>query len=230
MNIYLWQLGGKLIGLFVTLIASIFGTFDLEKQVINVNNGDKNKGLEVITTVIDYKTVFKYNEKVPMNNKKILVKGENGIIYQDKQGSTIKTLKEKIDEVVEIGTGKYGEYIGTLTLYGPDCDTCDGRGYVACPVNKKDYNLLEDGIYYEDKDFGKVRILAAALIEFPCGTIIEYDNKDTKDIGIVLDTGSALVNAYKNGNILIDLANKTEKDLPHGTNKGTKFSVKRWGW
>ena len=53
----------------------------------------------------------------------------------------------------------------------------------------------------------------------------------TKEIGIVLDTGSGMKKAYNEGWILIDLAHETETDLPgHGTNQNTNFSVKRWGW
>lgn len=231
MNINLLQLVFKLVSLLVMSVASMFGTFNLSKEVINVNNYDKDKGSKVINTIVEYDTVFKYNPKLPINSRRVLVEGEDGIIYQDELGTTVKTLKEKVDEVVEVGTGKYGEYVGTLTLYGPDCDTCDGLGLVACPVNGGSYNLKTDGIYYSDKEYGKIRILAAPLSEFPCGTIVEINNSDMEStLGIVLDTGGALVSAYKNGNILFDLANKTENDLPHGTNRNTKFSVKRWGF
>lgn len=233
MNIYLLQLVGKAISLFVMSIASIFGTFDLSESVINVTNVDKDKGSKVVSTVVEYNTITKYNTKLPSNVKNILVNGENGIVYQDQAGSTVKTLKEKIDEVIEVGTGKYGEYKGVLTLYGPDCETCDGLGILYCPdVKGEYYNLLNDGIYFKDNDYGQIRILAAALAEFPCGTIIEINNSDmTKTVGIVMDTGSGLINAYNNGTILIDLAHTSEKELPsHGTNRNTNFSVKRWGW
>lgn len=232
MNIYLLQLIGKIISLLVMSIASLFGTFNLSKEVINVTNYDKDKGSKVINMIVEYDTVIKYNPKVPSNNTKVLVKGENGIVFQDEKGTTVKTLKEKIDEVVEVGTGKYGDYAGTLTLYGPDCDGCDGLGFVYCPLlDGKHHNLNTDGIYYEDKEYGKIRILAAPIAEFPCGTIVEINNSDmSKTLGIVLDTGRALVNAYNNGNILFDLAHATENNLPHGTNKDTKFTVKRWGW
>lgn len=231
MNIFLLQTLGKIGSLFITCFASIFGTFDLSKEIININNYDKDKGSKVVSEIVEYETIYKYNTNVPANERNVLTKGEDGLIYKDDAGKVIKVLKEKVDEVIEIGTGKYGEYSGTLTLYGPDCDTCDGLGYVACPVAGKSYSLKNDGMYYEDAVYGKVRILAAALTEFPCGTIIEINNSDmTSTVGIVLDTGAALVNAYNKGNILIDLAHSTENDLPHGTNFNTKFTVKRWGW
>ncbi len=231
MSIYLLQLISKLFSLLVMSIASIFGTFDLSKEIINVNNYDKDKGSKIVSTIVQYDTVIKYNSKVPAENKRVLVKGEDGIIYQDEQGETVKTLKEKVDEVVEVGTGKQGEYTGTLTLYGPDCVSCSGDGSVACSVNGKHYSLKTDGIHFNDSYYGDIRILAAPLQQFPCGTIIEINNSDmSKTLGIVLDTGGALINAYNNGNILIDLAHTTENDIVNGTNSNTKFSVKRWGW
>ena len=233
MNIYLLQLLSKIITILFMAVASVFNLFDVSKQLITVNNYDKDKGSKIISTILEYDTIIKYNPKVPINNQKTLVQGEDGLAYQDESGTTIKILKEKIDEVIEIGTGKYGEYNGVLTLYGADCDTCDGVGYVYCPVGPNKYhNLITDGIYYEDTEYGKVRILSAAIAEFPCGTIIEINNSDmTKEIGIVLDTGSGMINAYNQGWFLIDLAHKTETDLPtFGTNRNTNFSVKRWGW
>ena len=232
MNIYLLQLIGKWFSLLFMSIASMFGTFDLSKEIINVNNYDKDKSSMIVSSVVEYDTIIKYNEDRPLNSKRTLVSGENGIIYQNENGTKIKTLKEKVDEVIEIGTGKYGEYTGTLTLYGADCTTCDGVGAVACAVDGKTYNLITDGVKFNDTEYGEVRILAAPLAEFPCGTVVEINNSDmTKTYGIVLDTGGALVNAYNNGNILFDLAHLTESDLPqHGTNKNTKFSVRRWGW
>lgn len=233
MNIYLLQLLGKITSLFFITIASFFSVFDISNEFITVNNSDASKSSKVVNTIVEYDTILKYSSKIPINNQRVVVEGQNGLVYQDKLGNTVRTIKEKVDEVIEVGTGKYGEYNGVLTLYGADCDTCDGVGYVYCPIgNNKYHNLIDDGIYYEDKEYGKVRILAAAISEFPCGTIIEINNSDmTKEIGIVLDTGSGMKKAYREGWILIDLAHETETDLPiYGTNKNTNFSVRRWGW
>ena len=233
MNIYLLQLLGKIISLLFMTMTSFFNMFDMSNQHITISNSDASKSAKVVNTVVEYDTILKYSSKLPINNQKILVEGQNGLIYEDQQGNIIRTIKEKVDEVIEIGTGKYGEYHGVLTLYGADCETCNGVGYVYCPtVDRKWHNLINDGIYYEDKEYGKVRILAAAIAEFPCGTIIEINNSDmTKTIGVVLDTGSGMKKAYSEGWILIDLAHVTETELPsHGTNRNTNFSVKRWGW
>ena len=57
-------------------------------------------------------------------------------------------------------------------------------------------------------------------------------NNSDKDslIGVVLDTGGGMINAYKTGWILIDLAYESESKIEVGINKKTSFSVKRWGW
>jgi len=233
MNIYIVQLISKILSILFISVANFFNIFDISKEMITVNNLDSSKGSKVVNTVVEYETIYKYNPKIPVNNQKVLTQGIDGLLHQDENGNTIRTITEKVDEVIEIGTGKYGEYNGVLTLYGADCDTCDGVGYVYCPVGNYEYhNLITDGIYYEDSEYGEIRILAAAHAEFPCGTIIEINNSDMSNvIGIVLDTGSGMRKAYNEGWILIDLAHKTETDLPtFGTNQNTNFSVKRWGW
>jgi len=62
-------------------------------------------------------------------------------------------LEPVIHEEIQVGTGAYGVFNGIMTGYGPDCDTCDGKGYVACQtIDKKSFNLIDDGIYYEDAE------------------------------------------------------------------------------
>lgn len=233
MHITFFKLILRYVGLLIVSASSLFGTVKIEKATIGINNADIVKSSSIVNTVIDYDTVTTYNAKIPSGIINVITEGQDGIMYLDGLGNAYKTLQNKIDKVVEVGIGKYGEYIGTITGYGPDCATCDGRGYVACPTDTGKYiNLTSDGAYYEDKKFGKIKILAADQREFPCGTIIEVSNKDldTPIIGIVLDTGYAMRSAYDQGYIHIDLAFETEVGLTFKTNKNTNFSVKRWGW
>lgn len=233
MNIAIIQSISRFFCLATVAIASLFNTDKVESNVIGINNSDKLKSSTVVNTVIKFDTIYNYNSKIPSGVQNTIVKGQDGIVYLDSNGNIFKTLAEKIDEVVEIGVGKYGEYTGIITGYGPDCDTCDGRGFLACPTKDGNYlNLIEDGIYYNDVDFGNIRILAADQREFPCGTIVEVSNSDLEEpiIGVVMDTGYAMRKAYDNNYIHIDLAFSTEKDLIFNTNKNTNFSVKRWGW
>lgn len=227
MNIYLLQIVAKWFHLLIISIISIGGNTIFNYDIKNDNN---NKSLNFINTVVEYDTIYRNNSKIPSNITNILVKGENGLVHQDELGNDLLVVKQKVDEVIEVGIGPYGEYNGTVTAYGPDCVGCSGVTFCKTPNNTY-HNLINDGIYYEDDKFGKVRILAADHRLFQCGTIIELKNSNLDSvIGIVMDTGSGMKNAYDNDWLLIDLAFETEKDLNVATNKNTNFSVKRWGW
>lgn len=229
MNIYLLQIVAKWFHLLIVSIISIGGNTIFNYDIKNDNN---DKGLNIVNTVVEYNTITRLNDKIPYNITNILVKGEDGLVYKDELGNNLHIIKPVVDEIIEQGTGQYGEYNGVLTVYGPDCSTCDGKGITWCKTPSNTYhNLVDDGIYYQDETYGKVRILAADHRAFPCGTIIEVKNSDLgSTMGIVMDTGSGMKNAYDSGWLLIDLAFETEKDINIATNKNTTFSVKRWGW
>ncbi|MDD2435517.1 MAG: hypothetical protein PHO63_04605 [Bacilli bacterium] len=228
MNIYLLQVVAKWFHILLISVISLYGGNSFDLKVNNLNN---NKNLNVVNTVIPYKEIIKYNHKLPSNVSNMLVEGVDGIVYEE-NNEIVNVIREKVDQVVEKGTGPIGNYYGKMTVYGPDCATCDGRGVLYCPtIEGKWHSLNTDGIYYEDKDFGQVRIIAADHRQFPCGTIIKINNSDFKDLmAIVLDTGSGMRNAYDNNWLLIDLAFATEKNIGIGTNSNTNFSVQRWGW
>lgn len=233
MNVVLIQSVIKTLSFLIISVSSLFNSYEIKQESIGINNADKNKSSSIINTIIDYDTEIIYNSKIPSGVTNVLVEGQSGIVYLDGSGNVFKTLKERVNEVVEVGVGKYGEYRGVLTGYGPDCDTCDGRGYVACPTQDgKWLNLIKDGIYYSDQRYGKLQIIAADWREFPCGTVVEISNGDLDEpiYGVVLDTGSAMRKAYDNGYVHIDVAFKSESELSFDTNKNTSFKVKRWGW
>ena len=187
-----------------------------------------NKNSYIKTEVINYETEYIYDASLPSTHEKVITEGKDGILSL----TDGKIIEEAVSKVIEIGTGKKGIYEGMLTGYGPDCKGCSELGYVYCATKEKTYHsLVNDGIYYNDHEYGEVRILAADHREFPCGTIIEITNSDReKEIGVVLDTGSGMRNAYSQGWILIDLAFEKEALALSTTNKNTHFEVKRWGW
>ena len=119
-----------------------------------------------------------------------------------------------------------------MTGYGADCQGCTGN--LSCKTKKgTNWNLNSNGINYNDDQFGNVRIIAAALEKFPCGTIIEVKNANLGTFNtIVLDTGGSMINAYKNGVIHIDLAfiSETNSEIYKATNSNVEYNVKRWGW
>ncbi len=123
---------------------------------------------------------------------------------------------------------KYGnkyqiEFNGTLTGYGPDCPGCLGMVY--CKPNP---NVLNGKIYYNDKTYGKIRILAADY-SIPCGSIVKISNfkfiEGDSFYGIVLDRGSAIVG------LTMDLLYPSEADtVIIGRQRNIHFTVERWGW
>lgn len=235
MNLYLLQFVGKMLSLIVVSVAALFGGVKVNTVSTSVQNQNKEKNLSVVNKVIEYETEYQYSKKLPSNIQKVLVEGADGISYIDEVTKEEKVLAEPVTEVIEIGTGDYGEYVGRLTSYGPDCPGCSAVGNVACFTKEgKNHSLINDGIYYEDDTYGSVRILAADHIKFPCGTIVLVDTGLSEPFyGVVLDTGSSMRNAWREeGYVWMDLAYESQEAARYGntTSRNTKYSVQRWGW
>lgn len=233
MNIYLLKLIINWLGTLFLSILSLFGT-NIKENIIKIENTTIDKNAAVISKVKEYTTITKYNSKIPYGEINVLVEGSNGISYIDSNGVE-QQLRPVIDRVVEYGTGAAGNYVGNTTGYGADCIGCSGT--VACKTREgKNHNLVDDGMYYNDSQYGKVRILAADHRVFRCGTIIKVDNgREEPFIGIVLDTGIDMRRNWEfYGLIHLDVAFVTEKDPAvysmTASNQSAKFEVKRWGW
>lgn len=232
MNFYLLQLLGKWVCLLAVSLSTLVGFNSTKKYELQDNN---SKNISIITEFIPYETNITYNDSIPKDVKNIKKEGVLGIKFTNNDGTEV-VLEEPINEEIEIGSGSYETYNGIITGYGPDCSTCSGRGYVACKtVDNKKFNLLTDGVYYNDAEYGSVRVLAAALTKFPCGTIVKVESKTLGTfIGIVLDTGYDMRKNYESGIYHFDVAYSTEKD--EMVSKTTDMSgnviynVQRWGW
>ena len=189
----------------------------------------------VLNEIEPYGTDYIYVSNMPSNAEPIVVsEGVNGLDYTY-DGLNYIHLSDAKNEVVKVGTGKQGNYSGKLTGYGPDCPGCSSVGNVACRTREgKNHSLTYDGLYYMDSEYGSVRILAADHMEFACGTIVKVNNGVLDEfVGIVLDTGSAMRNAWrKQGIVWMDLAFTSQKEALTGgaTSSNTTFSVQRWGW
>ena len=110
--------------------------------------------------------------------------------------------------------------IGNLTGYGANCYGCSG-------ITASGHNLI-DSMYYDDSEFGTVRILAADK-EFPFYSIFRVSDVPGMEpfIGIVLDRGG---NVGFDRGTLFDLAytNESDPNLIHLT-KNVKFELLRNG-
>lgn len=235
MNVYLLQLVGKILSLIVVTFVSFFNPKVIGSKEVNISNNNKNKNLTVINKVIEHDTKTTYNPSLPSNVKKVVTPGVDGIIYVDANGNETKTVQQMVTEEVIVGTGDQGEYTGKLSGYGPDCPGCSKVGNVACHTkNGGTHSLVYDGEYYQDDEYGKVRIVAAARSKFPCGTIVEITKPGMNSYyAVVLDSGGSMVTAWNTSQtVWMDLAYKTQADAKRGNTAGNNihFSVKRWGW
>lgn len=104
-----------------------------------------------------------------------------------------------------------------LVHYGPDCASCGGR--LGC----NGQNAKNGNIYYNDKEFGKIRIVAASTL-LPCGSILKinldaYDNMYV----IVLDRGV--------DSSMIDLLKESQRSKsPVRTVNNIVFDIVRYGY
>ncbi len=231
MNTYLLGLISKWITILSMSVTGIVGSGQLisdETQLIENENQTKNA--TTTTVEVAYDTEKRYNSKLPNNIAVTKQEGKNGLAYKDENHK--ETLIEPVTEIIEVGTGDYGEYVGKMTGYGADCAGCTGT--VSCKTKLGNtWNLIKDGTSYTDDEYGKVRILAAALTKFPCGTIIKVESSTMGTFNaIVLDTGGAMRKAWSNGTVLMDLAftSETSEGIHDSTNNNVKYNVQRWGW
>ncbi len=234
MNTYLLGLTGKWLTLICAGISSLMNSgLIISEEKYEVENIDQTKNSVVEVTEVNYETKRIYNDKLPSSVTITKQEGKSGLAYTN-EDNQLDVLKEPISEIVEVGTGAPGEYVGKMTGYGADCAGCSSTGTLSCRTREgSSFSLTQHGETYDDAEYGNVRILAAALDKFPCGTIIKVTHANLGTFNaIVLDTGGAMRNASANGNVLMDLAFISENDpeVFKATGSNVKYSVQRWGW
>lgn len=201
---------------------------------ITIDNPTPNMTATIMNEVNAYDTEYVYNASIPSTADPLtLVEGVNGLNYTY-DGLNYVHLNDKVNEVVQVGTGAQGLFNGKLTGYGPDCPGCSAVGNVSCRTREGvNHSLTTNGVYYNDIAFGSLRILAADHSLFPCGTVVKVNNGVLNEFyGIVLDTGYAMRNAWGQGTVWMDLAFSSQAEALTGgaTSSNTSFSVQRWGW
>ncbi len=230
---HLRYLGISLLISILTITGIITSGNLFSETKFEVKNLNQTKNSVALTKVIEHDTVKTYNKKLPTGVTVTKRKGQDGLAYVD-ENNNIQIIESPKNAEIEIGTGDKADYVGKMTGYGADCAGCSKEGTLACKTKNGSYHsLTKDGMTYIDDEFGEVRIIAAALDKFPCGTIIKVENPNLGTFNaIVLDTGGAMQKAWNNGTVLIDLAYKTETDpaLHLSTSSNVKYSVQRWGF
>lgn len=230
---YLFDFLSKIISLIVLIPSTILGIIDYEETEMNFDNANNNINTNVTSFIEEHDTTYVYNEKWPCSRSEVIKEGIDKITYTV-NGNEEKVLQEAVTEVIEKGTGAYGEFTGRLTGYSAECKGCSPEGYVACfTEDHQQFSITKDGLYYEDDEYGSVRVIAAAKQKFPCGTIVKITKIGYEPYyTIVLDRGGAMNKAWEMGGVLIDLSFNNDKEALASdlTGRNIKFSVQRWGW
>ena len=142
--------------------------------------------------------------------------------YVSKEISIFSKIPE-IKKVFQEETEKVlATYHGPITAYGPDCKGCT-TGYTASGY------YVKNTIYYNDKTYGQVRIVAADK-SLPFGTIIKISDLDIFNspiLAIVLDRGSAI---GFNRRVYFDLLYPSEKETDFFGRRNATFEVLRRGY
>lgn len=233
MNTYLLKYAGEWT-LFICLTISciLYSGLTFSEEKFKVDNLNQTKNSVASIVEVAYETKKEYNDSLPSNVTVTKQKGENGLGYASESAKSVNVIKEPVPEIIEVGTGVNEEYTGKMTGYGADCKGCSGN--LSCRTKSgKVHSLTADGETYDDDEYGTVRILAAALNKFPCGTVVKVSGSNLGTFNaIVMDTGSAMRSAFEKGVILMDLAYKTETnpEISKATGSNIKYSVQRWGW
>ncbi len=157
-----------------------------------------------------------------IEKKYISIENNNIAKYIEEENIDAKQVEMFKDEydTISLYIADY-TFVGELTGYVADCPLCSG--YLACPPRT---NALESGIYFEDNDYGTVRIVASSS-NYSCGTILRFQTDKIQSepiIAIVLDRG-----VYGNN---IDLLTDSEDFAINniGRIKNLNFEVLRTGW
>lgn len=244
MNLYIFEMILKFIRMLFIAFISIFNiSLYAENETVS-QNSIANKDVYAVRTVV-LKDETKTNTKKVVTNKIVQNKtnkvNKNRQVVEKKELPSIQNNNIKSNNVITTEAPivvekktSIEEFTGRLTGYGPNCRGCSGTGNLACKTREKRvFSLKNDGIYYTDSVYGKVRIVAAATSKFKCGTIITITKPGQKPFtAVVLDTGGSMRKAWANGTVWMDLAYEDEAmaGSDNLTGSNIKFSVQRYGW
>ncbi len=177
----------------------------------------KSRIIMTIESLIIFTFLFFINDTTFKESSLSVAKNDNLDKMVDKQ-----VMQTSQDELFKAGVNNpIYTFMGELTGYAGDCALC--TGYLACPPRT---NVLKKGIYYNDKTYGTVRIVASSR-NYPCGTILRFNVKKLSDepiLAIVLDRGVG-------GNVIDLLTESEDYAIKHvGRVRKLQFEVLRQGW
>lgn len=115
-------------------------------------------------------------------------------------------------------------YYGKMTGYGPDCYGCSG-------ITASGKNVLNGNIYYQDKTFGNIRIVAGDR-SIPFGSIIRISGTTISTepiLAIVLDRGG-MIGFQEGKHSYFDLLYETERAATVVGMQNATFELLRSGY
>ena len=203
----------------ISVAAMSYVESDMEIEITRVD-----KKYESVIEEEELAVEYVYTDDLPQDTQEVREEGEPKVIervietvYENGEQVAEQEVETKVVEAgvarqVAIGTGAISTFVANMTAYTVDCEGCTGR--VAC----KPYPNVSSSIYFNDGEYGSVRIVAASK-EYPCGTIV-----DIAGVGkaIVMDRGGAIT-----GDDLDLLVNTNPWDFGR---KYKQTKVLRWGW
>lgn len=216
---------------------SIIAKSEMLTTYLNTNYlaREEKEKMEIIEEDISLETVDKEvlikeekkNYKTQTSEKNENKKEEEASIkksteVKNENSSPKEETKEEKIEKEEVVLEKL---VGALAGYGPDCYGCTS-------FRTSSGKYIGDGnIYYDDKEYGKIRILAGDK-SYPYGTIVKMTNTNYYDnspiYAVVLDRGGGVVKGKK---FLFDLLFETEKEASKiGSRKNVTFEILRLGY
>ena len=111
-------------------------------------------------------------------------------------------------------------FYGTITAYEPNCDGCIG-------ITASGYDV-QNTIYYNDQEYGKIRIIAADRT-LPFGTIVNFSTSYLSDIlAIVLDRGGAI--SFDGGAQVDLLFSNSDDAFSFGRQNNVEIKILRFGF
>ena len=138
-------------------------------------------------------------------------------VVQPVVSETIDSALPKAEEVIEVIQPQNEVVTGKMSGYGPDCIGCNG--YLA-----NGHYVGNGNIYYNDSEYGQVRIVAGDK-KYKFGTIIRINDSM---LAIVLDRGGSIGIGKK---FLFDLLYESEEAAnKNGVSNNVKFEILRNGF
>lgn len=137
--------------------------------------------------------------------------------------ATVAPKKTTVSVVNTMDTSTHtvlATYTGNISHYASDCTGCSG-------ITASGFDLRSGAIYYQDKTYGTVKIVAGDK-QFPFGTIIRITSGNTTQLAIVLDRGGAI---GFHGKYLFDMVCQSEaQSYKLGVMRNVTVDVLRYGY